>query len=261
MSEILDPFSTSLNSLNSTETIIEPFWDDGEDVHFLKRTDVEYNSAAISLLQERGFESNRLLESLLAYLPEGCVIAGGFCTSILMGEKTASDIDIFCCSEKAFKDCYNLLSKFTDSAAEHDKEAWAWVGYTPSVKLEDITKDQRFVKFTHENRLPVQLMKMAWYHNPMHVIDTFDLTIAQFAFTQDKIYFNPISFLDLANKRLVLHRMQFPASTMRRIIKYSKKGFYACPGSLAKITEEIMNFTTNHPTADTDIFTQTVYVD
>lgn len=31
--------------------------------------------------------------------------------------------------------------------------------------------------------------------------------------------------------------MQFPSSTLRRIIKYTKKGDYACPGSLANVAQ------------------------
>ena len=96
-------------------------------------------------------------------------------------------------------------------------------------------------KYTHPKRLPIQLLKLHWYTSAEHVIDSFDFTVAQFAIEVDTgdLVANPISFLDLARKRLVLHRMQWPSSTLRRMVKYSKKGYYACPGALAEISKQV----------------------
>jgi hypothetical protein len=96
---------------------------------------------------------------------------------------------------------------------------------------------------------------MVWYDNAEHVIDSFDFTVIQFAFTNKEFVFNGMSFMDLARKRLVLHRMQFPASTMRRLIKYTQKGYYACPGSLVTICQAIQDYK-----GESDIF-NVVYVD
>jgi hypothetical protein len=85
-------------------------------------------------------------------------------------------------------------------------------------------------------------MKMVWYEDASHVIDSFDFTISQFAFTNNSFVYNGEAMMDLARKRLVLHRMQFPASTLRRLIKYASKGYYACPGSLINICEAIQTF-------------------
>jgi len=211
--------------------------------HFLTRTATVYASSPISLLADRGIE-NRLLENLIASLPDGAIVAGGFMTQVILEEKNAKDIDIFFTSKEAFENTVNLLLK--DEQYHKDHESWSLSGYKIKGGLmPNLTKlgDMRFLVFEHPTRPALQLLRMVWYDSPHHVIDTFDLTIVQFAADKNGLHYNPCSFLDLSRKRLVLHRMQFPASTLRRLIKYSHKGFYACPGSLAKICEEIQSFT------------------
>lgn len=168
------------------------------------------------------------------------LLRGGFMTAILSEEKDSKDIDFFFTSQKAFDDVVSLLNRPTTE----DKEAWAYSGYKCKTSIPDPNKpnNTRYLIFEHPARPAIQLLKMVWYESAEHVIDTFDLSVCQFAVDNKLFYYNPISFVDLSRKRIVLHRMQFPASTLRRIIKYSKKGFYACPGSLGKICEEIQKF-------------------
>ncbi len=203
--------------------------------HFLTRTSTVYGVDKISMLADRGIE-NRLLDGLLEGLPDGVIIAGGFMTTVIDKEKDASDIDFFFTSAQAFVNFTNLL-------LNPPLDLWAYQGYKlkEGTSLLDVNK-VRYLTFTHATRPPLQLLRMVWYTDPTHICDSFDLTVAQFAVDNKAFYFNPISFLDLSRKRLVLHRMQFCASTLRRVIKYSKKGFYACPGSLVKICEEIQKF-------------------
>lgn len=215
--------------------------------HFLARTPTVYSSAPIQLLADRGIE-NRLLDNLLQFLPNGAIISGGFALSIWTEEKSAKDIDFFFTSEKAFLDMLELFKN-------PPEEAWAYKGYDVSNISFDETSRYVLLKHTSESRPAAQLLKMVWYADASHVIDSFDFTIIQLAFTKDTFVFNGLAFLDIARKRLVLHRMQFPASTLRRIIKYSAKGYYACPGSLARICEEIQQYK-----GDSDV-NSVVYVD
>lgn len=229
-----------------------------ERPEYLNRTDTKYARVGISYLDERGIK-NRLLDSLACCLPDGAVIAGGFMTSVMGENKDAKDIDIFFTSEKAFKETVKYLMNPEEIPNFFKDEHWAFLDYKPdeatqkalidaAKKDEGLTqgealslKNVRFLKFVHPHRPPIQLIKLVWYDNAEHVIDSFDLTIAQFAcdVKTTEIVFNPASVFDLTRKRIVLHRMQFPASTLRRIIKYTNKGYYACPGSLSKISEAI----------------------
>lgn len=236
--------------------------------HFLERTDVEYVSIKIEDMKQRGLLDNRMFDSIVGYLPDGAYIAGGFMTSLMTGEQTAQDVDLFFTSEKALWETMALL--FDDSGGLgnfDDPEAWFWRQYDTDENralFEDLKLHPsmitplRFIKFEHKDgKLPLQLIKIAYYEDPTHIIDSFDLTLAQFAADRHHVYANPLSYYDVVNKRIVLHRMQFPSSTMRRIIKYTSKGFYACPGSLANIATQIQKFIGQ----DDLILNSVVYVD
>jgi len=229
---------------------IKPLWaTDTTEVEFLSRTDTNYSKVRLSALKERGIE-NALFNALILHLPKGCVIAGGFMTSLLQEDKHAKDVDIFCTTEQSFKDVCNMLISPSEPKDSDDGDTlWAYRGYSTNTeisKFNDHNESVRFLKFVHEGdkRPEIQVMKMSWYTDAAHVIDTFDLTIAQIATDGEFIYMNPLTPFDLAKKRLVLHRMQFPASTIRRVVKYASKGYYACPGSLVNISREIQSWTT-----------------
>lgn len=229
-----------------------------ERPEYLVRTNTKYSRIPVTYLDDRGIK-NRLLDSLLCCLPDGALIAGGFMTAV-MGENTdAKDIDLFFTSEKAFKETVKRLVNPEEIDGYNKEEHWAFEGYSPDEDTQKAIiaaatneagltagealsfKSVRFLKFVHSHRPPIQLIKLVWYDNAEHVIDSFDLTVAQFACDPktSEIVLNPAAILDLARKRIVLHRMQFPASTMRRVIKYTNKGYYACPGALVKIAEAI----------------------
>jgi len=230
-----------------------PYWTAEDAPEFIKRTGTKYYRSPLKkVLDERGLE-NRLLNNLVKHLPKGAFIAGGFITSILQGDKNASDIDMFFTDGDAFANTMDLLldlsPKGDGEAAEgldDDDRPWAWEGYEMTGDPKKLSYGTlRYVKFEHPKRPPIQLIKLVWYEDAEHVIDTFDLTIAQFAATGNhetagaELVFNPLGLFDLVRKRIVLHRMQFGASTLRRLIKYSKKGYWACPGAMVKICEAI----------------------
>lgn len=69
-------------------------------------------------------------------------------------------------------------------------------------------------------------------------MESFDFTICQFALLKDKVYTGDMSLLDLGGKKLVPHKITFPVASMRRAIKYAKKGFYMCAGSAKEFLEK-----------------------
>ncbi len=130
--------------------------------HFMTRTPTIYASAPLSILTDRGIE-NRLLDSLLAFIPEGCIIAGGFVTQVILEEKNATDIDLFFTSEKAFRDTVALLTK-----PPEEDGGWAWKGYAPKDgAVFDLDKlgDTRFITFTHPKRPALQLLRNLTIHS------------------------------------------------------------------------------------------------
>jgi hypothetical protein len=177
-----------------------------------------------------------ILTKFAESLPTGACIAGGSVMSALLNETTATDIDIFFTSAHAFEVVYTMLSNTSSGSA-------LFSGYSTDTKLDDVKTDNniRFIKFTNKdtNYKPIQLIKMVWFDSPDHVIDSFDFTVTQFALHKNDLIFNPIAFADLYRKRLVINRIQHPTTTLRRLIKYTNKGYYADQRMLLQIAEKI----------------------
>lgn len=255
---------------------VTPYWEQQEFPSFISRTKTNYVKLPLSVLADRNVDT-KIIDRFIKHLPNGAFICGGYALALFSGKSDAKDIDIMFSSEQAFRDTFELLNNTPNTVPENEDdkrifssepevvqkptdEYKAWRDYeleTPFEKFKEDTKSHRFVIFKHATKPKIQLIKLVWYQDGEHVIDTFDFTVTQIAIDNQFIYLNPLTVLDIANKRLVLHRMQFPASTLRRMIKYASKGYYACPGSLVNIANQIMEHKGNM-----DINTeQFVYID
>lgn len=254
---------------------VKPFWENNELPGFIKRTDTQFVKLPLSALFDRGVE-NKVVEEFIRALPKGAFICGGYALSLFSGKADAKDIDIMFTSEQAFKDTFNILTtppkkpEVDTSDIPFDNPSTSpevfdihkrWRDYeleSDFEKFKQDSKSHRFIIFKHDTKPKIQLIKLVWYEDGEHVIDTFDFTVTQVAIDSEFVYLNPLTVLDIANKRLVLHRMQFPASTLRRLIKYASKGYYACPGSLVNIAKQIMEHTGNMDIINNKQF---VYID
>lgn len=242
MSDIIDDLFSEKpksNPKSLSDIKIIPFWNNNtEKPDFLNKTNKEYIKFPLTELKERNIQNN-LFDSIITYLPKDSYVVGGFALSLFNSDKNAKDIDFAFTSEQGFKDTYELFAN-----PPEEEDSWGYKGYRIETDLSSFEKNSdsyRFVSFVHENpnRPKIQLLKLYFYDSPEHIIDSFDLTISQFAFDNEFMYTSPLSILDVLRKKIVLHRMQFPASTIRRIIKYTQKGYYACPGSLINICNTI----------------------
>jgi hypothetical protein len=70
--------------------------------------------------------------------------------------------------------------------------------------------------------------------SPTEVINTFDFTVSMLGTNGKSLYFGPHTWTDLFRKRLRVHHVHHGISTMRRMVKYSRRGFQACVGTMRK---------------------------
>jgi hypothetical protein len=201
--------------------------------------DIEWTNNCLEDIYSRGF-NNDAIKSMLPFLPSGTYIAGGSVAAAILGQDIASDIDMFFDSGHTFERMYNLLQ-----VPPSHEDAWALRGYTTDVSLQDVRDDNtiRFVKFTHKDptRLPIQLIKLVWFENKSSVINSFDFTVTQFAMDNNGLTYDPLALIDLLKKTIVIHKSQYPVTTLRRLIKYSNKGFHVSPLTLLQVAEDIKN--------------------
>lgn len=211
-----------------------------------------------------GYEINSMEDALRAV--NASFVAGGAVRSMFESGKIDSDIDFFFTTEESFRFMDYILSlklfeqlnstlhpscyfKVLDRREIFDSQDTLMViNYT--IRLSD-----SFYYYTKENIDKNKVYKVQLicrdYANPVERLESFDFTISQFALVPDfpktlnndstpglDIYFGNYSFMDLQNKKLAINKMTYPVSTLRRLIKFTNRGYYACNGCLTDIFAE-----------------------
>jgi hypothetical protein len=181
------------------------------------------------------------LARILAGLPDlgahGPWIAGGAVRRTALAQEPDSDFDFF------FRNADQLavfaadlegkgFTKFRET--EHHLH---YRGYLPGDPLQ---RD-------------IQCIRFSFYESAEQVINSFDFTLCMLAFDGLTLTVGDFTLWDLGRKRLAVNRITFPVSSMRRLLKYTRQGFYACNGAL----NALLKATAENPKLRTDI----AYVD
>lgn len=172
------------------------------------------------------------LASVLRRLPDcgegGPWLAGGAVRRALQDEPLNSDFDFFFANE-AQADAFEMRLRATGSQIAKTDKATTFV--VPAVMSED------------GKRLPelkVQAVRFQFFPSPATLIDTFDFTLSQFAYDGAYVYVGPFALWDVARKRIVIHRVSYGVSTLRRLLKYTRQGYTVCSGALAELLQQVV---------------------
>lgn len=149
---------------------------------------------------------------------EGPWLGGGALRRTLLGEAVDSDFDFF------FRDEDQLL---------------AFAGRLTGLGFEKVRETQHHVQFRGcipgDKVRDIQCIRFSYYPSAEAVIDSFDFTVCQFVFDGRTLTCGDHALWDLGRKRLAVHKVTYPVATMRRLLKYTQQGFYACAGCLSTI--------------------------
>ncbi|HSH24582.1 MAG TPA: hypothetical protein VLA13_03485 [Massilibacterium sp.] len=74
------------------------------------------------------------------------------------------------------------------------------------------------------------------FDTPEDTINNFDFTVSMFACDGKDMYVGENSFMDLASKRICINRCPFPMSSLSRLQKYIRKGYWICSEEMVKFT-------------------------
>lgn len=169
------------------------------------------------------------LVKVLAGLPPlgiaGPWLAGGALRRTILGDDPDSDFDFF------FKNAEQLAEFGADLERRgfyKVRESEHHIEYRGNIGGTGMPRD-------------IQCIRFAFYANASEVVDSFDFTICQFAFDGTKLTCGEFSLWDLGRKRLAVHKLTYPVSSMRRMLKYARQGFRACNGAIATILRETAN--------------------
>lgn len=167
---------------------------------------------------------SKVLDALAwpAVTSKGPWIAGGALRRTLANTPLESDFDFF------FRDADQLA----DFAVGLEK-----IGL---IKTRETTHHVQYSGYlaAAARQVEIQCIRFRYYNTAEEVIASFDFTICQFAFDGERLTCGEYALWDLGRRRLVINRITYPVSTMRRLLKYTKQGFRACGGCLASILTE-----------------------
>jgi hypothetical protein len=169
-------------------------------------------------------------EKILNLLSENnitCWVAGGSVRDYFLGLPVKTDIDIFFPDEENYEKAKNFLI---------NNEA------------QTVFENNNGCKISY-NKSTYDLVKK-YFENPQSTIDAFDFTVSQFAVDIKMVYHGESSFIDLARKQLIINKITYPASTIKRAFRYYEKGFRACSAEIRKMIESIK------PTENTNLLSE-----
>lgn len=157
-----------------------------------------------------------------------CWLAGGAIRDYFMGVPITTDYDLF-----------------FPNQTQYDKA----VAFFKERKCDIKWESENGMKIVFENRT-YDLVKK-FFDDPQKTIDAFDFTVSMFAVDTNDVYYGETSFIDLAKKQLMINKITYPASTLKRAFKYHKKGFSICNGETKKIIDAIRNMPKDETVVET----------
>lgn len=193
----------------------------------IKLTQAEVEKRSGELKNSPLFEALKRLPSLGEFGPW---VAGGAVRRTFLGSKLDTDIDFFFADSmqyNAFKSDLQAMGGLLKS--ENDQNS---TFILPAIGLSGSPS-----KISPE--LKIQLIKITYYSNLNDVLDSFDYTICQFGYDGTNFVVSDFAMVDLANKKLVPHKITYGVSSLRRLLKYTNQGFTVCAGGLAEILKQV----------------------
>lgn len=85
----------------------------------------------------------------------------------------------------------------------------------------------------------IQLITPRYYATASELINTFDFTVCRVAFDGTTLTVAPEAIRDARRKRLVIHELEFPISTINRIAKYREKGYWMAESEWITLIQRI----------------------
>lgn len=192
------------------------------------RLDLTKFEGAIGLLESQYQLDSNIHKKYPFYVCGGAVRA-------VINNEPISDFDIFFQEEKYFKDFIERVKKIR-GFIEEDRQL-------PTCYSFSIKREKEIYKYQAVSTL---------YGTIETILDSFDFVCCQVGYQNNIFYYYPLAMLDIVRKRITINKISKPISTLRRLIKYSQKGYYACTGALLEVCKQIPNL---------EIDTKSLYID
>lgn len=95
------------------------------------------------------------------------------------------------------------------------------------------------VQMLDAKTMKVQAIKMKYFPTVREMLQDFDYTCCMIAYDGLDIHYGEWTLWDNARKRLAVNKIQYPVASLRRLVKYTSQGYYACQGTMMDIATTI----------------------
>ena len=163
----------------------------------------------------------------------GCFLAGGALRTLVDADDELKDLDLFFTDEDSLVktiDYFEAQKGFKNIFACPKRELFTYMNETTQTKVQLVAKE---------------------FYTPEQAIASFDITACCAAWDGQKIYKQRRFVSDVLNKRIHLNNIAYPNATMRRMNKYSHKGYlmtkdaiecFVGAVNIMELTEDNMEF-------------------
>ena len=159
------------------------------------------------------------LRPIFPYLSPDVILAGGSLRTVLnCAAEKVSDFDLFF---KTFQGVTALREKLLSAG-------WTNTFSCPEEKLFSYKKGQN----------KIQLICEREYFSPQELIESFDITACVCAYHEGIIFFTREFVRSVFRKQARIQNVTFPVATIKRIVKYSHKGY-----SVSQASEDFVRLT------------------
>lgn len=170
-----------------------------------------------------------LSDAHITLSPEGPWIAGGALRQCITNKPLSTDIDIFFRSEEQ-----RLL--VTTNISGNPRAKKLYTTSTAETWTVETTVDGKSVS------MKIQFVFIDYYKSMDALMETFDYTICQIVSGDlQSCIVGPYTLMDIAKNRLMIHRVTYPISSLRRLLKYTKQGFTVCDTTLGQLATTVAN--------------------
>ncbi len=158
---------------------------------------------------------------------DGPWIAGGAILKTFIGEPIDTDIDVFFASNEQLYECFVKMEKNSKLVSE-----------SKFSKTFEFLSEHNGVESTKK----IQFVNYVYKPKASEIISEFDINICQFAFDGERIVVEDDVLEHVRNRKMkiLVDKITHAGSTLKRIVKYSRKGFVATDENLNEFNQKFL---------------------
>lgn len=158
-------------------------------------------------------------------------VAGGSVWRTINNEQLKDcDVDIFFSNKELYEQsCAQMNSyPFVNNVLAEKKNKW------------NTTFQIHVNEGKYDKTIDVQFIGMSYYSKLEKLLNSFDFPVCQFGYDGKDIFMGSKSLSDLEKRQLSIHRIDYPKTAFKHMLKYLNNGFVVPPDELKRLVKYVL---------------------